>query len=205
MNEYLSKEFIEKILNAHMLDSNGAEHYAYSTLKRELMVAPGTSIKTGKWVWKEFGDHNGLLTLVVLSAQIPVAQERMQVTVQAVEQKWSNKSMRVENAKVKITIPIPIDKPDVNGIVYTEEAVSNAINNLQSKLPILFKENAESDEKVIGATGTQCIVSWDSDNQVCKLTVDGVLFYSGAEIIVNEMTNDGKITDFRIASIGLTV
>ena len=63
MNEYLSKEFIEKILNAHMLDSNGAEHYAYSTLKRELMVAPGTSIKTGKWVWKDFGDHNGLLTL----------------------------------------------------------------------------------------------------------------------------------------------
>ena len=113
--------------------------------------------------------------------------------------------MRVENAKVKITIPIPIDKPDANGIVYTEEAVENAINNLQSRLPILFKENAEFEEKVIGATGTQCIVSWDSENQVCKLTIDGVIFYAGAEIIVNEMTEDGKITDFKIVSIGLTI
>ena len=113
--------------------------------------------------------------------------------------------MRVENAKVKITIPIPIDKPDANGIVYTEEAVSNAINNLQSRLPILFKESAESDAKVIGATETQCIVSWDSDNQVCKLTIEGIVFYSGADIIVNEITEYGKITDFRIASIGLTL
>lgn len=112
--------------------------------------------------------------------------------------------MRVENAKVKITIPIPIDKPDANGIVYTEEAVENAINNLQSRLPILFKENAKFEEKVIGATGTSHIVSWDSDNKVCKLTIEGVVFYSGAEIIVNEMTKDGKISDFRIASIGLT-
>lgn len=111
--------------------------------------------------------------------------------------------MRVENTKVKLTIPIPIDKPDANGIVYTEEAVENAINNLQSRLPILFKESAESEEKVIGVTGTQCIVTWDSDNQVCKLTIDGVVFYSGAEIVVNEI-EDGKITDFRIASIGLT-
>ena len=112
--------------------------------------------------------------------------------------------MRVENVKVKITIPIPIDKPDANGIVYTEEAVENAINNLPSNLPILFKEDAGSEEKVIGATGTQCIVSWDFENQVCKLTIEGIVFYSGAEIIVNEMTKDGTITDFRIVSIGLT-
>ena len=112
--------------------------------------------------------------------------------------------MRLEDSNIKLTLHIPIDKPDANGIVYTEEAVSNAINNLQSRLPILFKESAESDAKVIGATGTQCIVSYDSENQVCKLTIEGVVFYSGAEIIVNEMTEDGKITDFRIASIGLT-
>lgn len=113
--------------------------------------------------------------------------------------------MRVENTKIKLTIPIPIDKPDANGIIYTEEAVENALNNLRKNLPIVYKENAETDEVVIGSTtGGSHIVTWDSDNQVCKLTVDGVIFYSGAEIIVNEMTKDGKITDFRIASIGLT-
>jgi hypothetical protein len=111
--------------------------------------------------------------------------------------------MRVENAKIKLTIPIPIDKPDANGIMYSEEAVENALNNLQPYLPILFKESTETDAKVIGATGTSHIVSWDYDNKVCNVTIDGVVFYSGADIIVNEM-EDGKITDFRIASIGLT-
>lgn len=114
--------------------------------------------------------------------------------------------MRVENTKVKLTIPIPVGKPDLNGCVYTEEAVENAVNNLRTNLPIVYKESAETEEKVIGATtGTLHIVTWDSENQVCKLTVDGVVFHSGAEIIVNDMTNDGEITDFRIASIGLTV
>jgi hypothetical protein len=112
--------------------------------------------------------------------------------------------MRVENTKVKFTIPIPVDKPDCNGVIYTEEAVENALNNLQTNLPIVYKDN-ECDAKVIGATtGSSHIVTFDSDNQVCKLTVDGIVFYSGADIIVNEI-EDGKITDFRIASIGLTI
>lgn len=53
MSKYLSKDFIEKILDAHMLDSNGAEHYAYSTLKREFMVAPGADVvevKYAEWI-----------------------------------------------------------------------------------------------------------------------------------------------------------
>ena len=113
--------------------------------------------------------------------------------------------MRVENTKIKLTIPIPIDKPDCNGIIYTEDAVENALNNLQKYLPICYKKDAETDAVVIGATtGDSHIVAWDSENQVCKLTVDGVIFHSGAEIIVNEMTKDGTITDFRIVSIGLT-
>jgi hypothetical protein len=113
--------------------------------------------------------------------------------------------MRVENTKVKITIPIPVGKPDCNGVVYTEEAVENALNNLQTNLPIIYKEDAEGYATVIGATtGTSHIVTWDSENQVCKLTVDGVIFHSGVYIMVNEI-EDGKITDFSIASIGLTI
>ena len=113
--------------------------------------------------------------------------------------------MRVENAKVKITIPIPIDRPDANGVMYTEEAIGNALNELPTHLPILYKENAESDEKVIGTTGMSHVATWDYERQVCNLTIDGIVFNSGAEIIVNEMTKDGKISDFSIASIGLTV
>lgn len=52
MKEYLSKEYIAKLLDAHLVDSNGAEHYAYDIIKRELMVAPGADVapvKHGHW------------------------------------------------------------------------------------------------------------------------------------------------------------
>lgn len=113
--------------------------------------------------------------------------------------------MRLENANIKLTLPIPVGKPDANGIMYTEEAIDNALNNLFANLPIVFRRSAESEENVIGATGSQYTVSWDSENQVCNLTIDGTIFNSGTEIIVNDMTKDGKITDFIIVSIGLTV
>ena len=112
--------------------------------------------------------------------------------------------MRVENTEVILTIPIPVDRPDKNGVVYTKEAIEKAVNNLHANLPIVYQDN-KNDEKVIGTTtGKSCIVSWDSKNQVCQLTMSGVVFYSGAKIIVNEIEN-GKITDCEIASIGLTI
>lgn len=112
--------------------------------------------------------------------------------------------MRVDDTKVKLTIHIPFNRPDLNGCVFTEKAVENAVNNLQTNLPIVYKDN-ECETKVIGATtGNSHIVTWDFENQVCKMTVDGVVFYSGADILVNEI-EDGKISDFRIKSIGLTI
>lgn len=111
--------------------------------------------------------------------------------------------MRVENTKIKLTIPIPVNKPDANGVIYTKESVEKAISNLGTKLPIVYQDNA-CDAQVIGVTtGNAHIVTWDSENQVYKVTVDGVVFYGGAAIIVNEI-EDGKISDFQIVSIGLT-
>lgn len=114
--------------------------------------------------------------------------------------------MRVESMEVKITIPIPIGKPDCNEVIYTEEAIKNALTNLQTNLLILYKENTETETKVIGTTiDKPYTVIWDYDNQVCKVSIDGVIFYGGCGIIVNEITEDGKISDFKITSIGLTV
>ena len=48
--------------------------------------------------------------------------------------------MRIEPMEVKITIPIPIGKPDCNEVIYTEEAIKNALTNPQKYLPILYKE-----------------------------------------------------------------
>ena len=110
-----------------------------------------------------------------------------------------------EMTKVKLTIHIPFNKPNKNGSIFTEEAVENAVNNLCTNLPIIYRDNKDRfQDKVIGTTtGSSHIVNWDFENQVCKMTVDGVIFRSGAEIIVNEI-EDGKIPDFRITSIGLT-
>lgn len=110
--------------------------------------------------------------------------------------------MRTENIKVKITIPIPYDKPDKNGNIYTKEAVEKAVNNLYKNLPIIFRD--ESEENVIGAIiGDSHIALWDTENQVCAITVDGKIFFGGTECVVNEM-KDGKVIDFSIVRIGLS-
>ena len=71
-------------------------------------------------------------------------------------------------------------------------------------LSIVEKAVELFDEVVIGVADSSNVATWDFQNQVCNVEIDGILFYSGAKIIINEMTKDGKITDFRIVSIGLT-
>ena len=109
--------------------------------------------------------------------------------------------MRTNNTKVTMTIPIPYDQPDENGNIYTKEAVENAVNNLHKHIPIIFR--GESEEKVIGTTiDDSHIATWDFENQVCNLTVNGEVFFGGAEGIVT--ANNGKIVDFEILGIGLS-
>lgn len=110
-----------------------------------------------------------------------------------------------EMTKVKFTMYIPFDTPNKNGTVFTKEAVENAINNIPVNMPIIYRDSkSEYDNKVVGATTGDSHIIWDSENQACKMTVDGVMFHCNPLIIINEI-EDEKITDFRIASIGLTI
>ena len=113
--------------------------------------------------------------------------------------------MRTDNIKVKLTIPIPVGKPDKNGVVYTKEAVENAVNNLYKNLPIIYRDNEkEIDGVVIGdTTDSSHITTWDFENQVCNVTVDGVVFYGGTECVVNKI-EDGIVTDFSVTGFGLS-
>ena len=43
--------------------------------------------------------------------------------------------MRTENIKVTFKIPIPVDKPDLNGFIYSKEAIRNAYKNIKN-IPI---------------------------------------------------------------------
>lgn len=112
--------------------------------------------------------------------------------------------MRTNNIKVKITIPIPVEKPDHNGVVYTKEAVDNAINHLHKNLPIIYKGNEENNEVIIGTiTGNSHIVSCDHENQICNITIDGIVFLGGTECVINKIEN-GKVTDFEIVGFGIS-
>ena len=114
--------------------------------------------------------------------------------------------MKDEMTKIKLTMHIPYDTPNKNGSMLTKEAVENAVNNIPTNMPIIYRDNKdEYNEKVIGATTDNShIVIWDSENQVCKMTVGGVIFHCNPLIIINEIENE-KITDFTITSIGLTI
>jgi predicted RNA-binding Zn-ribbon protein involved in translation (DUF1610 family) len=53
MKEYISKEYIYSILNPRLIDSRGAEHYAYDCLKQEIDYAPKSEIVhfgTAHWI-----------------------------------------------------------------------------------------------------------------------------------------------------------
>lgn len=111
--------------------------------------------------------------------------------------------MRTDNIKVTITIPIPYDQPDKNGNIYTKEAVENAVNNLHKHIPIIFRDEFEG--KVIGTTtGDSNIATWDFENQVCNLTVNGEIFFGGTSSKCTCDIEKGKIVDFEIVGIGLS-
>ena len=53
MKEYISKEYLNSILNARLADSRGAEHYAYDQIAQEVNYAPTSEIvhfRKGYWI-----------------------------------------------------------------------------------------------------------------------------------------------------------
>lgn len=113
--------------------------------------------------------------------------------------------MRLDNLKVQLALTIPFGRPDKNGVTYSKEAIEKAISDFNGKLPILYRDNSScKDSVVVGNTvGETCSVLWDNDKQVCEVIVNGNLYYGGAECFVNEI-KDGVVTDFRVASVGLS-
>ena len=107
-----------------------------------------------------------------------------------------------KNVKVKFTIPIIYDRPNNNGVTLTKESVEKAVNELYTNLPIVVNEN------VIGVTtGTSHVTTWDYENQICRLTLDGVLYnITGQYECIVDSDNMGKnvINDFKIVGFGFT-
>ena len=69
-----------------------------------------------------------------------------------------------ETTRIKLQIPIAFNKPNANGCIYSEQAVKNAVYNLNKYLPILYNDSQKG-EIVIGATGNQYAFSWDDETK----------------------------------------
>lgn len=113
--------------------------------------------------------------------------------------------MRQENLKMQIALRFPFEHPDKNGVIYSKQAVEQAVSALQGKLPILYRDNEVCpDGKVIGHTvGDTASILWDDDYQVCEVILNAVVCCGGTECIVKGI-NDGIVTDFEITAIGMS-
>lgn len=105
--------------------------------------------------------------------------------------------MHLDNLKIQLALTIPFGRPDRSGVMYSKEAVEKAVRDFSKKLPILY------DNMVIGNTvGETCSVLWSDEQQVCEVIINGNLYYSGVDYIVNDI-KDGVVTDFQIKSVGV--
>lgn len=113
--------------------------------------------------------------------------------------------MRQKNIKMQIVLRFPFDHPDKNGVVYSKQAVEQAISALQGKLPVLYRDNSMClDGAVIGHTsGDTPSALWDEDHQICEVFFDANIYYGGTECLVKDIEN-GIITSFEITSLGIS-
>ena len=104
--------------------------------------------------------------------------------------------MRTENIKVTFKIPIPVDKPDLNGVIYSKEAIRNAYKNVKD-IPIEIPNN-DSEFFPIGVAQEIELIE---DENGMYITGVGLVWHGGTEESVE--VEDGKVTSFKVNGIGI--
>lgn len=104
--------------------------------------------------------------------------------------------MRLENGEITIRIPIPIEKPDANGVIYSMEAVENAIQefNAGPSVPLI------TDIDYAKCIGVIHNAELSEDKKI--LTIKGNILAAGT---CDAVTQDATqiITEFHIQSFGI--
>ena len=104
--------------------------------------------------------------------------------------------MRCSNIQVSFRIPVPIDKPDGNGTVYTKEAVERAVLGSRQRLPIKTIKGADS--TVIGMTNK---LWFSNHNGKYYIEGTGMILNGGTEEIVD--AKDDRVLSMQIVGIGI--
>ena len=132
--------------------------------------------------------------------------------------------MRTNNIKVTLSYKIPYDVPDLNGNIYTKEAIEKAIieckESLQNggKLPLIYNNNSTvAKEEVIGVIEHLWDVQYNEIEKYIQVDATGMLWYGGTCENIEVMEDDEAICKgnseqptikiikgFEIASFGIS-
>lgn len=104
--------------------------------------------------------------------------------------------MRTENIKVTFKIPIPVDTPDLNGVIYSKEAIRNAYKNVKD-VPIEMPNN-DGELFPIGVVQEAELIE---DEDGMYITGVGLVWHGGTEESIE--IKDGKVTSFKVNGIGI--
>lgn len=104
--------------------------------------------------------------------------------------------MRTENIEVTFKIPIPVDKPDLNGVIYSKEAIRNAYKNVKN-IPIEIPCN---DSRFLPIGVAQEVELIEEENDM-YITGVGLVWHGGTEESV-EVVND-KVVGFHVRGVGI--
>ena len=107
----------------------------------------------------------------------------------------SENRMRTENIKIKFEIPLKVDRPDLNGTIYTREAIKNAFKNVKD-VPI----GIYNDEGCFIPIGVSQEVELIENENNFFVKGIGLVFYGGTGESVD--IEDGKVTQMNITAIG---
>lgn len=102
--------------------------------------------------------------------------------------------MRCNDIQVILKIPVPIDKPDGNGVMYKEDAIKKACDKANGCPITRYDDNGN--EIPIGVANK---VEY-SDGFIL---IDGISFYGGTNDIIKSLDKD-IITSMEITSFGLS-
>lgn len=100
--------------------------------------------------------------------------------------------MRSDNIAVTLTIPMPIDRPDGNGNIYTKEAIENAVKNFKGSIPLKIGR----EDRVAGHINTMEL------DEHFNMTVKGIVYFGGTDEDA-ELNENKIVTKMEILAVGL--
>ena len=109
--------------------------------------------------------------------------------------------MRMSNIKVEFAIPINPNEPDLNGNIYTEEAIINSLESYKNA-PIIIREN---NEVIPVGVINKVHISWSEQPYImCK----GNIMFGGTDcsVIKSHIDENGivVIDEFNITGVGIS-